>query len=113
WLIGIANCAEVCACLEDRAKAAVLYELLLPHAGQNIVVALATVWCGPVERHLGLLAGTLGRFDAAAAHFERSLETLTRMASPPLRARVQVEYAGLLMRRGHRDDHERAGALLA
>jgi DNA-binding CsgD family transcriptional regulator len=113
WLIGIANTAEVCAFLEDRDRAATLERLLLPHARQNIVVALATVWFGPVARHLGLLAGTLGRWHEAARHFEAALAALARMPSPPLLARTQVEYAALLLRRGRPDDPARADGLLA
>lgn len=113
WLIGIANTAEVCAFLGDAARAAVLYDLLKPYAAQNIVIALATVWYGPVARHLGLLSGTLGRWEDAARHFAAALAMLGRMGCPPLTARVQVEYADLLLRRGRREDRERARALLA
>lgn len=113
WLVGIANCAEVCALLDEHTHAAVLYDLLLAHAGQNMVIALATIWYGPVDRQLGLLAGTLGRFDAAADHFERALAMLDRMPSPPLRARIEAEFASLLLRRGERTDRKRARHLLA
>lgn len=111
WLIGIANTAEVCAFLQDQERAAALYDLLLPYADQNIVIALATVWYGPVARQLGLLAGALGRWDDAVHHFDGALAMLARMASPPLAARVQAEYARLLLNRARREDRERARAL--
>jgi predicted ATPase/DNA-binding CsgD family transcriptional regulator len=112
-LIGLANTAEVCAFLEDKTHAEVLYDLLVPYERQNIVIALATVWYGPIARQLGLLAGALGRWDGAARHFEDALAMLARMGSPPLIACVQAEYAGLLLRRGRREDREHARALLA
>jgi hypothetical protein len=50
----------------SRVRAERLYGLLLPHANRNVVVANAAV-NGSVERYLGKLAATLGRYDAVAS----------------------------------------------
>ena len=48
---------------------------------------------GSASRPLGLLATTVGRFDAAARHFEDALELNTRIQSPLWVAHTQHDYA--------------------
>jgi hypothetical protein len=63
--------------------AATIHPLLAPHASRCVVIATAAACHGPVERHLGLLALTAGRIDAAVAHFEAAIATATRMGARP------------------------------
>src|SRR5262249_45973657 len=46
WLICIVYLSEVCAGLGDAARAAVLYRLLLPYSGRNIVLGVGLACCG-------------------------------------------------------------------
>jgi hypothetical protein len=112
WLPAMANLAEVAHGVDDAERARDLYELLRPHAASAVVVA-AAVCLGSVERYLGMLAVTLGRLDAAAAHFEAALAAHVRLAAPVYRVRTAFAYARLLQRRAKPGDAERAAALLA
>src|SRR5262249_29182985 len=112
WLPAMVNLAEVAHGVDDVGCARQLYELLRPHAASAVVVA-AAVCLGSVERYLGMLAVTLGRLDAAAAHFEAALAAHIRLDAPVYRARTAFAYARLLRRRGKPGDARRAAALLA
>jgi hypothetical protein len=101
--------SEVCAALGDRPRAAILYDLLTPHA--DTVVPYASSLCFGVGAHwLAMLAAVMGRDDDARAHAERAVARHTAMAAPPWLARSQVQLAELLARAG---ESNRAGALAA
>ena len=51
-------------------EARVLYELLLPWTGRNIVMGGTGCW-GSSDRFLGLLAGVQGHWSDAERHFMR------------------------------------------
>jgi hypothetical protein len=63
WLIGMALLADVCCALGDRARAGVLYDLLLPYAGRTMVTGRAVVCAGSARDSLAILAALRGRFD--------------------------------------------------
>jgi DNA-binding winged helix-turn-helix (wHTH) protein/tetratricopeptide (TPR) repeat protein len=105
--------AEVCAALEDRRRAAILYEILQPAASHFAIVGFFSVFYGSVARFLGLLAATLGRHDEATAHFEFALRQNTRVGAPPFVAQTQYEFARFLLRRGAAGDRSRAESLFA
>jgi class 3 adenylate cyclase len=107
WLLSLCYASEACAMLRDAKRAAVLYDLLLPHAKRNLVVLNAAV-NGSVERFLGQLAGTLGRYDDAVRHFEAAIDFDRRLGARPLLARAQVEYGRMLLDRSAPGDRERA-----
>jgi len=107
WLLSLCWVTEPCAILRDVKRAEVLYRLLLPHAKRNVVVANAAV-NGSVERYLGKLAATLGRYDDAARHFEAAIDFDRGLGARPLQARVQVDYARMLLERAAPGDRERA-----
>jgi tetratricopeptide (TPR) repeat protein len=90
--------AQTCAHLGDTARAARLYELLLPYAPQVAVVAFADACHGAVARSLGLLAVTLDRWRPAAQHFEEGLAINARLGARPYLARSQHQYAEMLLR---------------
>ena len=97
WLPALALLAEVCRFIGDVPRARLLYDLLLPHAGRNVVIATGVVCYGSVAYHLGLLATTLSRWDAAAEHFEQAIEMNARMGSPLWVAYAQLGYARLFL----------------
>ena len=78
----------------------------------NIVVGFAG--CdGSFDRVLGRLAGLIGRWDDADAHFATGRALEERLQSPPLVARTDVHHAEMLVRAGRTGDRARADQLLA
>jgi DNA-binding CsgD family transcriptional regulator len=115
WLSGITFLAEACARLGDARHAATIYELLQPYAGYNVrsggyPVSLACF--GSASRSLGTLAAMLGRWKAAAHHFEDAIASNTRMRAWPWVARSQHEYAEVLLAHHARGDLHRARVLI-
>ncbi len=96
--------------LADREAAAQLYDLMLPHA-EEVVTSQAT-WVGPAAHDLGLLAGTLGRYDEADAHFAAAVETERRIGARAILVHTQLEWAKALQNRGQPGDDKRAAELL-
>jgi DNA-binding SARP family transcriptional activator len=70
WLTALVACAEVCAATGNRPDAAVLHRALSPYASRPVVLATAVACGGAVDRTLGELATTAGRWEDAAAHFD-------------------------------------------
>jgi class 3 adenylate cyclase len=105
--------SEVCAFLGDPRRAAVLYELMLPSAGQAVVAGAVATCTGSASRYLGLLAATMSRWEDAARHFEDALEMNARMGARPYVAYAQQAYADMLLARDKPGDREKALELLA
>jgi tetratricopeptide (TPR) repeat protein len=112
WLMSIAILSEVVAFLDDARRAELLYELLFPFADRCVAVENG-LCVGSVSRPLGLLATTVGRFGAAARHFEDALEMNGKIRSPLWVAHTQHGYAHTLLRRDHPGDRGKALKLLA
>jgi len=108
----LAYLSEVCAALHDHDRAAQLYPLLLPFAGQNAVAGFATASFGAVDRFLGLLAATLARWQEAEQHFAAALAMNTQMGAKPWLAHTQQQYAAMLVARGEAADRAQTKALL-
>jgi tetratricopeptide (TPR) repeat protein len=113
WLTTTVVAAETAALLADRARAAVLYDLLLPYADRCVVIGYGLACWGSVSRYLGLLATTLGRWADAERHFTTALEVNDRLGARPLVARTQYDLARLLVARAAAGDHEGAARLIA
>jgi hypothetical protein len=107
WLMGMTLLAEVCAHLGDVRSAGVLYEILLPYAGR-IALSPPNVSTGSLSRSLGLLSGTLSRWDEAEQHLGNALEAHTRMGARPWIARTLHDLGKLLLRRDGPADRQRA-----
>ena len=112
WFFAAGLLAEVCARLGDRARAAALYELLLPHAGCNLL-NWVEVCAGSTSRYLGLLATTMSRWPDAERHFEAAIDMDRRTGGRPWLAHAQADYARMLLARREPGDRERAGELIA
>jgi len=94
-------------------RARELYPLLLPYAGQNIVLGASSQAClGSADRYLGLLAATLGDGDAAERHYLAAIALNERMGARPVVACTQHEYARLLQYRSQPGDRARARLLI-
>jgi class 3 adenylate cyclase/tetratricopeptide (TPR) repeat protein len=105
--------AEVCIRLDDADRAKRLYELLLPYRDVAVVVPIATVCCGSNARYLGMLATTIGDWDAAEEHFVTAVEMDERLQAWPWLAHSKYEFALMLRARGRLRDQSRAADLLA
>lgn len=109
WLSGMVALAQVAAALGDRSRAGVLYHLLSPYPGRNSNMGAAPT--GPTDLALGMLAGTLGRFEDAEGHFVACDAFCQRMGAPTWLARTRAEWARVLTARASRGDAERARRL--
>lgn len=105
--------AETCVFLGDAERAARLYARLLPYASHVIVAGPAVACMGPVGRLLGMLAATMRRFVEAESHLAAALVQALRMGSQPLVARIQHDWAVLLLARDEQGDRGRARAMAA
>jgi tetratricopeptide (TPR) repeat protein len=105
--------AQVCAGLEDRRRAATLYEILLPAASHFVVIGFFAEFYGSIAHFLGLLAATLCRHDQASDHFEFALRQNDRVGALPWVAQTQYEFARYLLRRAAPEDRARAESLVA
>ena len=111
WSSAMTMGAEVAAVLDDADAAAVLAEKLRPFAGMLAHNGCTTF--GAVDRYLGMLATTLGRYFEADAHFAAAAAIHTRIGAPAWVARTQIDWARMLLFRDGKGDAEQAGELLA
>ena len=112
WLFCMVYLSEVCGALGDAARAAILYPLLAPYAGRNIVLGGAIVSCGSADRYLGLLCAAMGRWSDAERHFEEALAMNGRIGARLPTTHTQYDYAAMLLARAEPGDRDRAVALL-
>jgi class 3 adenylate cyclase/tetratricopeptide (TPR) repeat protein len=112
WLASMFVLAEICVDLGEAKHAEVLYRLLAPYSARNAMLGYYHTY-GSVAFALGRLAGLIGRFDEAKAHFETGLTANTRIRATAPLAHTECELAKLLLTRAEGDDAERAGALIA
>jgi class 3 adenylate cyclase len=107
WWGAVVGFSRAAASIGDREWAEILYRLALPFAAHNCTLGL-TSFLGAVAHHLGVLAGVLGRWDAATAHFEAALERHLAMGARPYVALTQQAYADVLVAKDGPSDRERA-----
>jgi class 3 adenylate cyclase/tetratricopeptide (TPR) repeat protein len=112
WLGTMTYLVDVCTFLEDRARAATLYQILKPFDGANVVVGSGIACHGALSRYLGALATVLERWDDAVRHFDDALAMNARMNALPWLAHTQERYAAMLLARGDSGDRDKAAALL-
>jgi hypothetical protein len=110
WLSSMCLLAEVCSGLGDERRAALLYDVILPHR-HRIVMAATAACLGSAERHLGLLAATRRDLDAAAAHFEAALLANETAGILSMARMVRDDYAQMLLARDAPGDAARAEEL--
>jgi hypothetical protein len=110
WILCMPMCASVCAHLGDRARAPVLFDLLVPYASQLVFTAGGSL--GAVAYCLAILAATSRDFDEAERRFADAAATHERIGAPTLLARTRLEWARMLINRSRPGDAERARELL-
>lgn len=113
WLPALCQLAHACEVVRVPQAAELLYERLLPHRHRFVVDGIAAGWLGSVERYLGLLAASLGRYDDAEGHFEAALSENLAAGSPLVAAHVLCDQGTMLARTARSpEDAERAVTLL-
>jgi tetratricopeptide (TPR) repeat protein len=100
WTAALTLLADACAFLGDRAYAQSLYDLLLPHEKEHIVIAAGAVSQGSSSHYLGLLATVLARFDNAEKHFDDAIDMHDALDAQPLSARTQLAKGTMLLAAG-------------
>jgi AAA ATPase-like protein len=111
WLTSMAVLAEVSAQLRDVARARLIYDLMSPFDGRN-VISLHGQYMGPVARYLGVTATTFGDLDGAAAHLDAAKASATRAGARILGPILRIDEARLAMARAGDADYARASELL-
>lgn len=96
YVTGLVFCAETCVALDDAERAATLYQLLLPYAGQTANHPTAVCF-GAADYYLASLATTANRRDLAGEHYERALTLNRAMHAWPALARTLFRYGALLL----------------
>jgi DNA-binding CsgD family transcriptional regulator/tetratricopeptide (TPR) repeat protein len=112
WGTCLVYLAEVCVFLHNPEGAAILYHLLQPYRGRNVVGGGAVACYGAADRYLGLLATTMSKWTEAERHFTAALAMDMRLGAKPWLAHTQYDHASMLLGRGHPADLGRARALL-
>jgi hypothetical protein len=108
WLLAMSFLADVCASLCDPARAAMLYDQLLPYA-DRMAVDVHEGSGGAVARSLGILAALLGRTPEAIRHLEGAIALNVATGALPWAAHSRLELASVLVGIG---DHAGAHDLL-
>jgi DNA-binding CsgD family transcriptional regulator/transcriptional regulator with XRE-family HTH domain len=111
-LYATVHLAHAAAIVNDTDSARVMHEWLLPDARFVATVGGAFMCVGSVAHYVGLLSTTLSWWDDAERHFATALATNERIGARPFAARTRYAWADMLLRRGRRDDRERARRLL-
>jgi DNA-binding CsgD family transcriptional regulator/tetratricopeptide (TPR) repeat protein len=101
---------EISAHLDDPESADTWYEPL-QFARQRGAV-LCSSWGFLVPRVLGLISSLNERWDEADAHFADALEISGRIGARGELGRALLDYAGMLARRGLRDDRKGATQMI-
>jgi hypothetical protein len=84
--------------------------MLAPYGDQFAVVAGA--FGGALAHHLGMVAGTMSRFDEAETYFANAASTHDRIKAPAWLARTRLEWSRTLLADGQPEGVGRARGLL-
>jgi DNA-binding CsgD family transcriptional regulator/tetratricopeptide (TPR) repeat protein len=113
WATCLMYLAEVCAALDDRNRASVIYRLLLPWSGRNVVMGGGTGCWGSSDRFLGILATIQGRWTDAEHHFGEALAMNERIGAFAPLAHAHCDFADMLVSRAHPGDAAKASTHLS
>ncbi|HKU39679.1 MAG TPA: hypothetical protein VJR89_16075, partial [Polyangiales bacterium] len=109
WVFNLALLSITAHFLGDTARAAQLYEWLLPYAAYNVrVTRIGISSIGSTQHYLGLLAVTSKRFDDAVEHLRQAVLAHTRQGALAMLANSQLQLARALWARHAAGDAEAA-----
>jgi DNA-binding CsgD family transcriptional regulator/tetratricopeptide (TPR) repeat protein len=112
WLASLTYLTDACAAVGDEELAALVRPELEPYSGAVVVVGHGVACYGAADRYLGMLATTLGDWEAAETRFDAALELNRRMGAPTWLAHTAYEYGRMLHARGRAEDASRATSML-
>ncbi len=112
WLMGMGVMAQLACALEDTARAALLYELLLPYADLMMIHDLLRESSGCMATVLGNLATLLGRQREGVSHFEHAIAKEESAGEWPHLLMTKASFACLLHQRDAVGDAEKSRALI-
>jgi len=111
-MVAVAILSLVCHLVDDKERAAVLYDELVRYEDSIVLVGLPADALGSAHHFLMLLAATLERWDDFERHAGQALTRHEEMGTPPWLATTQIELASVLITRNHDGDTDRARPLL-
>jgi tetratricopeptide (TPR) repeat protein len=111
WVASIAYLAQVCSALGDADRASVLYSLLQPYSGRNLLAGTSIACLGAADALLGSLCATMKRWSDAERHFVAALAMNERQGARPALAHTRYHYASMLLARHGAADRQLAGNL--
>ena len=100
WLASLTYLADAAGAVAHQGVASLVYPLLAPLAGRNVMIGHGVACYGAADRYLGMLAATLGDTDDAASHFEAALHLNRQMGADTWLAHTAYEYGRMLLGRG-------------
>jgi DNA-binding CsgD family transcriptional regulator len=111
WVASVAYLAQVCVALGDADRAKVLYSLLQPYSGRNLLAGTSIACLGAADALLGSLCATMKRWTDAERHFVAALAMNERQGARPALAHTRYHYASMLLARHGAADRQLAGDL--
>jgi tetratricopeptide (TPR) repeat protein len=100
WLAQLSWLGRAAATIGDRKRAAEVYDLLSPYADRTVMVGPSFFCQGSVARGLGVIAGSLERWDEAMAHFDTALAVDRGMGAAPYVTFTERDREKVLRARG-------------
>ncbi len=111
WSATLGQIGKVAVLLDDAEVSIQVYELFVPFARQYSGDGSGGIWSdGAVARFLGDLACTVGRHDAALAHYRDALRLNARIGARPYVALSRLGLAQTLVALGRDTDDAAGGA---
>jgi len=102
WAFSLALLAGPTASVAEPPAVAWLYELMVAYEQMYAMAPVEGVF-GAVARALGVLAGSLQRYDGAERHLEVAIDIERRMGARPWLAHAQHDLAAMVIARGDPD----------
>ncbi|MFD5813396.1 hypothetical protein [Streptomyces sp. NPDC127038] len=109
WLPMMAQAAETVGAVGTHPSARPLYDALAPYAGLFAVEGIGAAIRGPVDRHLALLARSMGDDGAARRHRDRAVRAAVEAGAAALAERIAEETAGARTSAGKKGVPGRSG----
>jgi DNA-binding NarL/FixJ family response regulator len=112
WGVSVAYLAQVCSALGDARRAEVLYSMLAPYSGRNLLAGTSIACLGAADALLGSLCATMQRWADAERHFVAAIAMNERQGAWPALAHARYHHASMLLARAGAGDAELARSLL-
>jgi tetratricopeptide (TPR) repeat protein len=98
--------------LRDAPRAKIIYELLEPYGGRNIMIGNTGVGCGSIHRPFGYCFAAMSDWDEAIRQFSIAIDMNVKMGAKVFEAGARCELATVLLARGRPEDRATALAHL-